>query len=151
MYNKKLIFCLTIIALFFIIAVLISVYKTDKVEIYNKATNVKVVSQDEMEKENQNNYVVASWYDYSLVGDSQQCTEDIMPCYSQINDTCASREYPRKTKLKVTYNGASVICRVNDYGPAEETERAIDLSSHAFKTLAPLSVGLINVTIEEIK
>ena len=84
---------------------------------------------------------ISSWYDYDLVG---------YPDYSKYTSTCASRDYPKKTILKVINikNGKSVECRVNDYGPEEWTERNIDLSSYAFKQLAPLTDGLLEVEIE---
>ena len=97
--------------------------------------------------------LIASWYNYSLGYEDQRCTKDREPCYSQRADTCASRDYPKGTMLKVSYNknnkDNSIVCRVNDYGPEISTGRAIDLSSHAFKQLAPLDWGLITVTIEE--
>lgn len=87
--------------------------------------------------------VTATWYNYGLKSD---------PNYSRNNATCASRDYPRGTKLKVTNiaTGASVICVVNDYGPQAKTGHAIDLSSYAFKQLQPLSTGVIKVRIEQI-
>lgn len=90
----------------------------------------------------------ASWYDYALGHEDQKCTPDREPCYSQQNDTCASRDYDRGTMLVVTTDSKKVVCRVNDYGPADTT-RIIDLSSHAFAQLAPLSAGLITVTVQE--
>ena len=86
---------------------------------------------------------IASWYDYSLSG---------YPYYSRYNSTCASRDYPRETILKVTNlkNGKSVECRVNDYGPEEWTERDIDLSSYAFKQIGLLRDGLLDVKIIEL-
>jgi len=88
------------------------------------------------------NSEIASWYDYDLEG---------YPNYSKYTSTCASRDYPRKTILKVTNlkNGKSVECRVNDW--IEHPDRNLDLSSFAFKQLAPLTVGLLDVTIEQIK
>ena len=90
----------------------------------------------------------ASWYDYDLRTEDQKCRVD--DCYSMFNPTCASRDYPRGTLLKVTrlngYN--SVECRVNDY--VENEDVIIDLSSYAFGRLAPLDYGLIEVSIEEI-
>ena len=80
----------------------------------------------------------ASWYDYSLPG---------APVYSKTHATAASRDYPRGTYLKVTRDQNSVIVRVNDY--VENPKVAIDLSSYAFKQLAPLSRGVIMVRIIE--
>ena len=84
---------------------------------------------------------ISSWYDYDLVG---------YPDYSKYTSTCASRDYPKKTILKVINikNGKSVECRVNDW--IEHPERDIDLSSFAFKQLAPLTDGLLEVKIIEL-
>ncbi|MBT6047821.1 MAG: hypothetical protein HOG49_13510 [Candidatus Scalindua sp.] len=91
---------------------------------------------------------VASWYDYDLRREDQKCREENFPCYSEGNDTAASRDYPRGTKLKVSRGDKSVIVRVNDY--VENPKVIIDLSSYAFQKLAPLSLGLIEVEIEEL-
>ena len=104
----------------------------------------KVINKPELETG------LASWYNYDLDEYDQICRKENEPCYSQLNLTGASRKYDRGTKLKVSYQDKSVIVRVNDYGPADES-RIIDLSSYAFSKLAPLSWGLITVTIEEIK
>ena len=86
---------------------------------------------------------IASWYDYQLDG----------IWWSKEYNTAASKDYPQKTQLKVTNveNNKSIIVFVNDYGPEEWTNRQIDLSSHAFQQLAPLSIGLIKVIIEPIQ
>ena len=81
---------------------------------------------------------IASWYDYNL---------ENYPGYSKNQRTCASRDYSRGTILKVYYQDRLTACRVNDYGPAEWTGREIDLSSLAFRDLAPLSKGIIEVKI----
>ncbi len=81
---------------------------------------------------------ITSWYDYNL---------ENYPGYSKNQRTCASRDYPRGTILKVYYQDRLTACRVNDYGPAEWTGREIDLSSLAFRDLAPLSKGIIEVKI----
>lgn len=90
---------------------------------------------------------VASWYNYDLNRKDQKCKTD--DCYSMFNSTCASRDYKRGTILTVKYKNKEIQCIVNDY--IEHPERDIDLSSYAFKQLAPLSVGLINVEISNIK
>jgi uncharacterized protein YabE (DUF348 family) len=65
--------------------------------------------------------------------------------------TAASNTFPKKTYLRVTNleNGKQVIVKVNDTG-AFGLPRVIDLSSGAFKKLAPLSIGMISVKVEEI-
>ena len=84
---------------------------------------------------------ISSWYDYDLVG---------YPDYSKYTSTCASRDYPKKTILKVINikNGKSVECRVNDW--IEHPERDIDLSSFAFKQIGLLRDGLLDVKIIEL-
>lgn len=93
----------------------------------------------------------ASWYDYDLPD---------YPDYSKDHYTAAARFWPRGTKLKVCnfqvvpsdlHNCVQV--RVNDYGPDanRHPERIVDLSSAAFKRLAPLSSGIIPVEVTEIK
>lgn len=63
--------------------------------------------------------------------------------------TCAHREYPFGTRLKVTHvsNGKSVYCLVNDRGPFVDG-REIDLSYAAAKEIGLLSLGTSRVTIE---
>ena len=82
---------------------------------------------------------IASWYNYDLPH---------LPDYSKKYRTCASRDYPRETILIVVSGERFTTVRVNDYGPAASTGRVIDLSSQAFKDLAPLSKGLIEVKVK---
>jgi len=82
---------------------------------------------------------IASWYKYKG------------------GNFAATRDWPKKTMLKVTNNGygafrgASVIIKVNDYGPTLATGRLIDLDSVAFKQIGILENGLIPVTIEAVE
>jgi rare lipoprotein A (peptidoglycan hydrolase) len=63
--------------------------------------------------------------------------------------TCASRQFPRGTYLKVTdlRNGREVVCLVNDYGPAAYTNRVIDLSRGSYSALEGLGSGTMPVEI----
>lgn len=63
--------------------------------------------------------------------------------------TCASRTFPRGTYLAVKdlNSGATVVCLVNDYGPAIWTGRVIDLSRGSFRQVDNLGVGTIPVQI----
>jgi len=90
---------------------------------------------------------LATWYDYDLKSDNQKCRKD--DCYSKSHATCASRDYPRETILLVKNikNQKETKCRVNDYGPEEQTGKHLDLSSYAFKQIAPLFLGVIEVEI----
>jgi len=63
--------------------------------------------------------------------------------------TCASRTFPRGTYLQVKdlYNGNTVVCRVNDYGPEAWTGRIIDLSRGSFRQVDSLGRGTIPVEL----
>lgn len=65
--------------------------------------------------------------------------------------TCASNKFPIGAILKVTNknNKRSVIVRVNDTGKMKDN--VIDLSQGAFKKIAKLSDGRINVKVAIIK
>ncbi|MFH1208061.1 MAG: septal ring lytic transglycosylase RlpA family protein [Candidatus Omnitrophota bacterium] len=63
--------------------------------------------------------------------------------------TCASWKFPLKTRLRITNldNGKSVICVVNDRGPAKRLGRAIDLTRAAFKKISDPRKGLVTVSV----
>ena len=65
--------------------------------------------------------------------------------------TCASNKFPIDAVLKVTNkeNKRSVIVRVNDCGKMKDN--VIDLSKGAFKKIAKLEEGRINVRVLIIK
>ena len=85
----------------------------------------------------------ASWYDYSLNINSVQRER------SKSHDTCALRIYERYQTYKVCTDEKCITCYHNDFWPKRE-DRVIDLSSHAFKQLAPLKKGLIHVRVYAI-
>lgn len=69
--------------------------------------------------------------------------------FSNNGMTCASNQYKLGTRLEVTNTktGKSIICKVNDrIGKAGR----IDLTKAGFKQLAPLSSGLVKVTLKEV-
>lgn len=82
----------------------------------------------------------ATWYDYKLW----------WKWYSRYNDTCALRIKERYHHYKVCAWDKCVVCRHNDRWPAEYTNKVIDLSSHAFKQLAPLSRWVVDVVIYKL-
>lgn len=82
----------------------------------------------------------ASWYDYTL-----NINWEIRE-WSKSHDTCALRIYERYKTYKVCTEDKCITCYHNDYGPARQ-DRVIDLSSHAFKQLAPLKLGLVHVKV----
>jgi rare lipoprotein A (peptidoglycan hydrolase) len=60
---------------------------------------------------------------------------------------CASPELPKGTVLTVTAgDGASVVCTVDDR-EADNPGRVVDLSPDEFSELAPLSQGVVGVTV----
>lgn len=83
---------------------------------------------------------VASRYDYDLNVNWQ-----IKP-WSKNHDTCALRVYERYQTYKVCTEEKCITCYHNDFGPKRE-DRVIDLSSHAFKQLAPLKQWLVHVKV----
>ena len=82
----------------------------------------------------------ASWYDYSLN------INWVNKNRSKTHDTCALRIYERYQTFKVCTDDKCITCYHNDYGPARQ-DRVIDLSSHAFKQLAPLKRWLVYVKV----
>jgi rare lipoprotein A len=67
--------------------------------------------------------------------------------------TAAMWDVPFGTRLRVSMGGRSVVVRVNDRGPARRLVsqgRICDLTRAAFAKLAPLSRGVIPVTVERI-
>lgn len=81
---------------------------------------------------------MASRYDYKLSWKRR----------SKTHDTCALRIRERYKKYKVCSEetGECITCFHNDYGPWR-ADRVIDLSSHAFKQLAPLKKWLTRVKV----
>jgi rare lipoprotein A len=67
--------------------------------------------------------------------------------------TCARRRGRFGSMLRVTdlRSGRSIVCRLNDRGPASWTGREIDLSRGAARSLGILSAGTANVKIEVLK
>lgn len=62
--------------------------------------------------------------------------------------TCAHRKLPFGTKLLVTFNGRSVVCRVNDRGPFIKG-RVLDLSTAAARAVGLTEeIGIGHVTAE---
>jgi len=64
--------------------------------------------------------------------------------------TCAHRTYAFGTHLRVTYRGRSVVCRVNDRGPARWTGSSIDLSKGAARAIGLIPAGRGRVSIERL-
>lgn len=90
----------------------------------------------------------ASWYaEGRLTANGERFHPDAADPY-----TCAHRTLPFNTRVRVTDHstGLSLVCRVNDRGPARWTGKDIDLNRAAAKHLGILVRGWASVTIEVI-
>lgn len=92
-------------------------------------------------------YAVASWYGSEFHGRPTSSGE----IFNMYEITCAHKEYPFGTKLKVTNisNNKSVNCLVNDRGPFVEG-RDIDLSYAAAKEIDLIGTGTGTVRIQHM-
>jgi rare lipoprotein A len=100
----------------------------------------------------------ASWY--STRSCQREGTSGTMTASGEAYDedalTCASWDYPFGTQLVVQnwHNKKIVYVRVTDRGPNKRLYRAgriIDLSKGAFRRIAPLSQGVVPVTVCKVK
>lgn len=82
----------------------------------------------------------ASWYDYSLN------INWVKKVWTKDHSVCALRIYERYKHYRVCAGDKCIVCKQTDYGPARQ-DRVIDLSSYAFKQLAPLSKWVVRVKI----
>ena len=60
--------------------------------------------------------------------------------------TCAHRTKPMGSILTVSYNGRSIVCRVNDRGPFVRG-RIVDLSVTAARALGMTRSGVVPVSV----
>ena len=93
----------------------------------------------------------ASWYSKRSPGIRK--TTANMEIFDDTRMTCAIWGVPFHQKIRVTnrQNGKTVIVRVNDRGPHKRyvrKGRIIDLSKGAFRKIASLHSGLIDVQLE---
>ena len=87
---------------------------------------------------------VASWY-----GDESGSKTASGERFDPLSMTCAHPSLPFNTRLRVTYQGRSVVCRVNDRGPYVEG-RTIDLSLGAARAIGLEEKGVDKVTVERM-
>lgn len=92
---------------------------------------------------------IASWYSESDSSINRHTANGEVFDDSKL--TCASWDFSFNTLLKVTnpQNQKSVICRVNDRGPAKRLHRVIDLTQAAFSQIANLREGIIDVSVHQ--
>jgi len=90
---------------------------------------------------------VASWYGSEFHGRPTASGE----IYNMYDYTCAHREYPFGTKLKVINlkNNKDVVCTVNDRGPFVQG-RDIDLSYASAKKIDLIATGTAEVLMEPV-
>jgi rare lipoprotein A len=89
---------------------------------------------------------ISSWYGDECKGLPMANGQPFNPAAM----TCASWDYPFGTKLRVVHKARAVTVVVTDRGPAKRLYRKgrkLDLSREAFRRLAPLEKGLIEVKI----
>lgn len=87
-----------------------------------------------------------TWYGGSFHGNYTKSGE----IFDKNKLTAASNHFKLGTKLKITNleNGKSVIVKVNDTGSFKD--KNIDLSEGAFKRIAKLEQGRINIKVKKI-
>jgi rare lipoprotein A len=92
-------------------------------------------------------YAVASWYGSEFHG-KPTASGEIFDMYGY---TCAHREYPFGTKLRITntINDKSITCVVNDRGPFVQG-RDIDLSYAAAKDMELIETGTATVRVDRL-
>ena len=90
---------------------------------------------------------IVSWYSEQDAGINTHTANGEI--FDDSQATCASWDFPFGTRLKVRNlaNGKTVICRVNDRGPAKRLSRIVDLTKIAFNQIADLKAGLIQASI----
>lgn len=93
-----------------------------------------------------------SWYGSAICLGRASCRTASGKTFDWNANTAACwSEYPFGTKFLVSYQGRSVVVTCTDRGGFKKLGRFLDLSSGAFKQLAPLSRGVLNVDVEVIK
>lgn len=92
-------------------------------------------------------YGTASWYSQTDRGIKKRTASGAI--FDHTKRTCASWRFPLGTRLRVTNlkNGRSVICVVNDRGPAKRLKRLVDLTKASFCDIADAKHGLIKVRV----
>lgn len=94
---------------------------------------------------------IASWYSESDPGINLHTANGEL--FDDSKNTCASWNYPFGTWLRVTrtQTGKSVVCRVNDRGPAKRLGRLVDLTIGTFREIASPNLGLVSVKVDVIE
>lgn len=116
----------------------------------SEAAAVSLVDALRTLEERRHGLGIASWYSRKDKGIRKHTANGEI--FDDTRKTCASWDYNFGTNLKVTNlrNGKSVICRVNDRGPAKRLSRIVDLSHAAFRKIADPRKGLIRVSVKPL-
>jgi rare lipoprotein A (peptidoglycan hydrolase) len=85
---------------------------------------------------------IASWYGPGFNGHTTANGE----IYNMYDFTAAHKTLPFNTRLKVTYNGRSVLVRINDRGPYVG-ERFLDLSAASAQAIGLSGIGYVTAEI----
>jgi rare lipoprotein A len=87
-----------------------------------------------------------TWYGGSFHGNFTKSGD----VFDKNKMTCASNHFKLGTRLKITNvdNGKSVIVKVNDTGSFKD--KNIDLSEGAFKRIADLKKGRIEIKVKKV-
>jgi rare lipoprotein A len=106
-----------------------------------------VAQRIEVKQDVQLSFGTASWYSQSDPFINLRTANGEI--FDDTKMTCASWYYPFKTRLKITNlnNGRSIICVVNDRGPAKRLGRVVDLTRSAFRKIANPNSGLVRVSV----
>ena len=85
---------------------------------------------------------LASWYaEGKQTANGERFNPDVL--------TCAHRSLPFGTRLRVSYNGRSTVCRVNDRGPFIRG-RVLDLSRGTARAIGMLGAGVARIDYHEL-
>lgn len=84
----------------------------------------------------------ASWYGPGFNGRKTASGER----FNQNAMTCAHKHYRFGTRLRVSFRGRAIVCRVNDRGPYARG-RIIDLSKAAARALGMGGTGRVNIEV----
>ncbi len=96
-------------------------------------------------KEIHNRCGQASWYGRELAGRLTANGERFKP--SGLTAASWHHEFNKRVTVVNPKNGRSVTVRINDRGPARWTGRIIDLSEGAFRKIAALGSGHVQVCL----
>lgn len=93
--------------------------------------------------------ITASWYGRESCANPRDCRTANGERFTGNDMTAAHRTLPFGTKLRVTYQGNSVVVRVNDRGPYIKG-RSLDVSRAAAQRIGMIRAGVGRVCVERL-